>query len=30
MKKTIIKLLDNLTDDQLKLVFIFVERLSRA
>ena len=30
MKKTIIKLLDNLTEDQLKLVFIFVERLSRA
>lgn len=30
MKKTIIKLLDNLTDDQLKLVFIFVERLSRV
>lgn len=30
MKKTIIKLLDNLTDDHLKLVFIFVEKLSRA
>lgn len=30
MKKTIIKLLDNLTDNQLKLVFIFVEKLSRA